>query len=112
MAGASTGQRDIKTAPDGHSQPGGGKKGDEMVKFGIFMAKKTDIDPNKVHQDIYSRRNMYSTIDRDLKNEEKLEDERKKEEQQQKWVEEQEKAAKEEEERKAKERKIMEDKLR
>ena len=85
-------ERDIQTAPDASNQ-----KSDDMVKFGIFFKRRADLDPNKVHRDIYSRRNMYSSIDRDVKKDEtSLEEEQQKAEQLAKWNEEQERIKAEE----------------
>ena len=64
-AGASKGRddtRDIKTAP----APGDAtQSADDIVQVGIFFKKKRDVDPNKVHMDIYSKRNMYSSLQRE-----------------------------------------------
>lgn len=59
---------------------------EDMVKFGIFYKKKAELDNKKVHMDIYSRRNMYSSIDRDVKTADQMEIEREKEEQRADWL--------------------------
>ena len=63
-AGASkyaTDSRDAFTAPAAAEET----NNDEMIQVGIFFRKKRDVDPNKVHMDIYSKRNMYSSLERE-----------------------------------------------
>ena len=95
--GASDETRDVKTAPEQESS----KTDSEIVKVGIFFKKKKDVDPNRVHMDIYSKRNMYSTIDRERKNvfgalaeEEEAAKQLEEEERQRKWAEEEERQRK------------------